>query len=68
MNERNAVSVTSRERLRLEIAAHTEQFLRGGGHIEQVRVVSANAPRAIGPIWWDARGGSPAAQLSGGLL
>lgn len=59
MNERNAVSVTSRDRLRLEIAAHTEQFLREGGHIEQVRVVSANASRPIGPIWWDTRVRSP---------
>lgn len=59
MNERNAVSVTSRDRLRLEIAAHTEQFLREGGHIEQVRIISANAARPIGPIWWDTRVSSP---------
>lgn len=59
MNERNAVSVTSRDRMRLEIAAHTEQFLREGGHIEQVHVISANAARPIGPIWWDTRVSNP---------
>jgi hypothetical protein len=59
MNERNAVSVTSRERLRLEIAAQTEQFLRGGGHIEQVHLLRSDAPRPIGPVWWETRTSSP---------
>jgi len=56
MNERNGLSVTSRERLRIEIAAQTEQFLRQGGHIDQVRIVRADAARPIGPIWWEVRG------------
>jgi hypothetical protein len=59
MNENNAVSITSRERLRLEIAAQTEQFLREGGHIERVHIIRTNASRPIGPVWWDARTGSP---------
>lgn len=59
MNESNAVSITSRERLRLEIAAQTEQFLREGGHIERVHIIRADASRPIGPVWWDTRAGSP---------
>ena len=57
MNERNGLSITSRERLRQEIAAQTEQFLRQGGHIDQVRISQLDAvARHIGPVWWDARG------------
>lgn len=55
MNERNGSSVTSRERMRSEIAAQTEQFLRAGGSIEQVRLTQADAARPVGPVWWDMR-------------
>ncbi len=64
MNERNAVSVTSRERLRLEIAAQTEQFLREGGHIEQVHLGRPDASRPVGPVWWETRASSPLALVN----
>ncbi|MDB6063130.1 MAG: hypothetical protein JWM78_3233 [Verrucomicrobiaceae bacterium] len=59
MNDRNAISVTSRERLRLEIASQTDRFLQEGGHIEQIRVGQTDVTRPIGPVWWDARTSSP---------
>ena len=45
MNERDALSVTSRERLRMEIAAQTEQFLRRGG-VEHLHIANL----AVRPI------------------
>lgn len=54
MNDRDALTVTSRERLRQEIAQQTEMFLRAGGHIERLHVAHI-ATRPIGPVWWDAR-------------
>ncbi len=58
MNERDALTVTSRERLRQEIAQQTELFLRAGGRIEQLHSARI-ATRPIGPVWWDARGSGP---------
>ncbi len=55
MNDRDALTVTSRERLRQEIAQQTEMFLRAGGRIENLRGAQV-AARPIGPVWWDARG------------
>lgn len=56
MNDRDALTITSRERLRQEIAEQTELFLRTGGRIEQLHAAHVNA-RPIGPVWWDTRGG-----------
>lgn len=57
MNERDALTVTSRERLRQEIAQQTEMFLRSGGSIVHLQLpVVANRP--IGSVWWGARGTS----------
>ena len=55
MNDRNIPTVTSRERLRQEIAQQTELFLRGGGRIEKLNNANT-AVRPIGPVWWDSRG------------
>lgn len=57
MNEREALTVTSRDRLRQEIAQQTELFLRAGGSIVQLHV-PAVASRPIGSVWWGARGTS----------
>lgn len=56
MQERNALSLTSREHLRREIASQTEQFLRGGGHIERLRAPGSATQRPIGTVWWETRG------------
>jgi hypothetical protein len=56
MNDRAIATVTSRERLRNEIAHEIEQFLRRGGSIETVPGPAANNARPVGTIWWDARG------------
>lgn len=61
MNERDVLTVTSRERLRLEIAQQTELFLRHGGHIEHLHIAHA-ATRPVGPVWWDVRGNGTALQ------
>ncbi len=55
MNDREALTITSRERLRREIAEQTELFLRTGGRIERLQIISKSA-RPIGPVWWDVRG------------
>lgn len=60
MSERNALTVTSRDRLRQEIAQQTELFLRSGGSIVHLQLPAA-ASRPIGSVWWGARG-------TGGLL
>lgn len=57
MNDRDMLTLTSRERLRQEIAQQTELFLRAGGRIERLHIVNA-ATRPIGPVWWGARGAS----------
>lgn len=57
MNERDALTVTSRERLRQEIAQQTEMFLRSGGNIVHLHAPTA-ATRPIGSVWWGARGTS----------
>lgn len=66
MNDRDALTVTSRDRLRREIAQQTEMFLRAGGHIEHLHVAHA-AARPIGTVWWGVRsvsgGGSPLLQV-----
>ncbi len=59
MQDRNALSVTSRERLRQEIAQQTESFLRNGGHIECLHTIRTVA-RPIGTVWWETRGVSVA--------
>ena len=56
MQERQPLSLTVREHMRREIARQTEQFLRGGGHIEQLRGVAPAAPRPVGAVWWETRG------------
>lgn len=55
MNDRDALTVTSREHLRQEIARQTEIFLRAGGRIEHLQTHRVSA-RPIGAVWWDARG------------
>ena len=60
MSERDLLTITSRERIRQEIAQQTENFLRSGGRIECLHNINV-AARPIGPVWWDTRG-------SGGLL
>lgn len=55
MNDRDALTVTSRERQRQEIALQTELFLRAGGRIEQLQT-GASASRPVGSVWWDVRG------------
>lgn len=55
MNERDALTVTSRERLRQEIAQQTEIFLRSGGAIEHLHVPRPHL-RTVGSVWWDVRG------------
>lgn len=55
MNERDVPTVTSRERLRQEIAQQTEMFLRSGGCIEHLHAPNS-AIRPVGPVWWDVRG------------
>lgn len=55
MNERDALTVTSRERLRQEIAQQTEMFLRSGGSILHLQL-PAVANRPIGSVWWGVRG------------
>jgi len=62
MNDRDALTITSRERLRQEIAQQTEIFLRAGGRIEHLHGAHV-AARPIGPVWWDSRG--PAQLLTG---
>lgn len=63
MNDRDALTVTSRERLRQEIAQQTELFLRAGGRIERLHVAHI-AARPIGAVWWGARvAGSPLLQV-----
>jgi hypothetical protein len=57
MNNRDALTLTSRERLREEIAKQTEIFLRTGGRIEHLHIAQV-VVRPIGPVWWNARGGS----------
>lgn len=56
MNNRVVDTVTSRERIRNEIAHEVEQFLRRGGSIETVPGPSATNTRPVGTVWWDARG------------
>lgn len=56
MNNRAVDTVTSRERVRNEIAHEIEQFLRRGGSIETVPGPSAASARPVGTVWWDARG------------
>jgi len=56
MNDRAVTTVTSRERLRHQIAQEVEQFLRRGGSIEQVPGPTAANTRPVGTVWWDARG------------
>ncbi|MFT3929992.1 MAG: hypothetical protein QM709_06805 [Spongiibacteraceae bacterium] len=57
MNEREALTVTSRERLRQEIAQQTDMFLRSGGHIVHLHA-PAVATRPVGSVWWGARSAS----------
>ena len=56
MNDRAVATVTSRERLRNEIAHEVEQFLRRGGSIETVPGPAISNARPVGTVWWDARG------------
>ncbi|HEY3698049.1 MAG TPA: hypothetical protein VGK97_01870 [Spongiibacteraceae bacterium] len=58
MYDRDILTVTSRERIRQEIAQQTEKFLRDGGRIERLHIANT-AARPIGPVWWDARGSGP---------
>jgi hypothetical protein len=62
MRAEDSLSVTSRERLRDEIAAQTEQFLRRGGRIDVVQS-RLQGTRPIGPVWWEARGSGPVVNL-----
>ena len=55
MNDRDALTVTSRERLRQENAQQTELFLRTGGAIERVQTQGFTT-RPVGSVWWDVRG------------
>lgn len=55
MNDREALTITSRERIRQEIAQQTELFLREGGRIDQLGAAHS-ATRPIGSVWWDVRG------------
>jgi hypothetical protein len=57
MNDRDTLTVTSRERLRQEIAQQTELYLRAGGRIEHLHTAHT-AARPVGSVWWDARGSS----------
>ncbi len=57
MNEREALTVTSRDRLRQEIAQQTELFLRTGGSIVRLHAPTI-ASRPVGSVWWGARGTS----------
>lgn len=54
MNEREALTVTSRERLRQEIAQQTEMFLRSGGAIVHLQLPTVTS-RPVGSVWWGAR-------------
>lgn len=54
MNERDTLSVTSRERLRQEIAQQTEMFLRSGGNIMRLNAPAA-INRPVGSVWWGVR-------------
>lgn len=49
MNERDALTVTSRERLRQEIAQQTDMFLRAGGNIVHLHAPAA-VTRPIGSV------------------
>jgi hypothetical protein len=62
MRDVESLSRTSRERLRAEIAAQTERFLKQGGRIEEVRTVLRQS-RPVGPVWWNSRNGEPLANL-----
>ncbi|HET8711105.1 MAG TPA: hypothetical protein VFM32_07005 [Spongiibacteraceae bacterium] len=57
MSDRDVLTITSRERLRQEIAQQTELFLREGGYIEQLQASNLTT-RPVGPVWWDVRGSS----------
>lgn len=57
MNERTPLSLTLREQQRREIAAQTEEFLRQGGHIDQVRIAVREATRPVAQVWTETRSG-----------
>jgi hypothetical protein len=62
MRAEDSLSVTSRARLRAEIAAQVEQFLRGGGRIDVVQS-HLQGTRPIGPVWRDVRSSGPVVDL-----
>jgi hypothetical protein len=59
MNDRVSLTISSRERLRNEIAQQTESFLRLGGRIDVLRAPVAASARPVGAVWWDTRGNGP---------
>lgn len=63
-NDREALTITSREQLRREIEEQVQRFLHDGGHIEVLETRRDEVARPIGPVWWDSRGSGPIALLS----
>jgi|GEM_PF-722132 len=57
MTEREALTISSRAQMRREIEQQVQQFLRSGGTIEVLDNSLTQAPRPIGTVWWDTRGG-----------
>lgn len=55
MKDRDALTVSSRERMRQEIAGQVADFLNSGGRIEYLHNTPASA-RPVGSVWWETRG------------
>lgn len=62
MRNGQTLTTTSRDRLRAEIAAQTERFLKQGGRIEEVHSALRQG-RPVGPVWWSSRSGEALASL-----